>query len=82
LPDRAGKKTHRDLKGRLRYPMPLTLKEAKKRIQKLREDVVFHEKKYYVENDPQISDYEFDMLIKELINLERQFPELITTPRC
>ncbi|MCK4930580.1 MAG: NAD-dependent DNA ligase LigA [Candidatus Aminicenantes bacterium] len=58
--------------------MPLTLKEAKKRIQKLREDVVFHEKKYYIENDPQISDYEFDMLIKELINLERQFPELIT----
>ena len=58
--------------------MPLTLKEAKKRIQKLREDIVFHEKKYYVENDPQISDYEFDMLIKELINLERQFPELIT----
>jgi DNA ligase (NAD+) len=57
--------------------MPLTLKEAKKRIQKLREDIVFHEKKYYVENDPQISDYEFDMLIKELINLERQFPELI-----
>ncbi len=58
--------------------MPLTLKEAKKRIQKLREDVVFHEKKYYVENDPQISDYEFDMLIKKLINLERQFPEFIT----
>lgn len=58
--------------------MPLTLKEAKKRIQKLREAVVFHEKKYYVENDPQISDYEFDMLIKELINLERQYPELIT----
>jgi DNA ligase (NAD+) len=57
--------------------MPLTLEEAKKRIQKLREDVVFHEKKYYVENNPQISDYEFDMLLKELINLERQFPELI-----
>jgi DNA ligase (NAD+) len=58
--------------------MPFTLIEAKKRIQKLREDVVFHEKKYYVENNPQISDYEFDMLIKKLINLERQFPELIT----
>jgi DNA ligase (NAD+) len=58
--------------------MPFTLKEAEKRIQKLREDVVFHEKKYYVENDPQISDYEFDMLFKELKNLERQFPELIT----
>ncbi|NOR13475.1 MAG: NAD-dependent DNA ligase LigA, partial [Candidatus Aminicenantes bacterium] len=59
--------------------MPLTLKEAKKRIQKLREDVVFHEKKYYVDNDPQISDYEFDMLIKELSNLERRFPDLITS---
>jgi len=58
--------------------MPLTLEEAKKRIQKLRADVVFHEKKYYVENDPQISDYEFDMLAKELMSLERQFPELIT----
>jgi DNA ligase (NAD+) len=59
--------------------MPFTLNEAKIRIQKLREDIVFHEKKYYVENNPQISDYEFDMLIKELSNLERQFPELITS---
>ena len=59
--------------------MPITLKEAKKRILKLKEDIVFHERKYYVENDPQISDYEFDMLTKELFNLEKQFPEL-TTP--
>ncbi len=59
--------------------MLLTLKEAKKRIEKLREEIVFHEKKYYVENDPQISDYEFDMLTKELKNLEKKFPEL-TTP--
>jgi len=58
--------------------MPITQKEAKRKIQKLREEIVFHEKKYYVENDPQISDYEFDMLTKKLINLERQFPELIT----
>ena len=59
--------------------MPVTLEEAKKRIQKLREDIVFHERKYYVENDPQISDYEFDMLMKELHGLEKRFPEL-TTP--
>jgi DNA ligase (NAD+) len=58
--------------------MPITLKEAKQRIQKLREEIVFHEKKYYVDNDPQISDFEFDMLTKELMNLEKQFPELIT----
>ncbi|MGD8538001.1 MAG: NAD-dependent DNA ligase LigA [Candidatus Aminicenantes bacterium] len=59
--------------------MPLTLKEAKKRIGEIREDIVFHERKYYVDNDPQISDYEFDMLLKELSSLEKQFPEL-TTP--
>ncbi len=59
--------------------MPLTLKEAKKRIEEIKEDIVFHERKYYVDNDPQISDYEFDMLLKELSSLEKQFPEL-TTP--
>jgi DNA ligase (NAD+) len=58
--------------------MPLTLKEAEQRIHKIREEIVFHERKYYVENDPQISDYEFDMLIKELFSLEKKFPELIT----
>ncbi len=58
--------------------MTLTLKEAQKKIHKLREDVVAHEKKYYVDNDPQISDYEFDVLVKELTNLEREFPELVT----
>jgi DNA ligase (NAD+) len=58
--------------------MPLTLEEAKKRIRNLREDIVFHERKYYVDNDPQISDYEFDMLLKGLSSLEKQFPELIT----
>jgi len=54
------------------------LKEARVRINKLREDIIFHEKKYYVDNDPQISDYEFDLLIKELQALEAQFPDLIT----
>ncbi|MQY56616.1 NAD-dependent DNA ligase LigA, partial [bacterium] len=56
----------------------LPLKQAKQRIQKLREDIKYHEKKYYVDNDPQISDFEFDTLVKELEALEKQFPELIT----
>lgn len=56
----------------------LSLEEAKKRIKKLREKIKYHEKKYYVDNDPQISDYEFDLLIKELEELEAKFPELIT----
>jgi DNA ligase (NAD+) len=57
---------------------PLSLKQAAQKIQKLRTSIKYHEKKYYVDNDPQISDYEFDMLIKELEKLEKQFPELIT----
>lgn len=56
----------------------LSLEEAKKRIKKLREKIKYHEKKYYVDNDPQISDYEFDLLIKELEELESKFPQLIT----
>ena len=57
---------------------PLSLKQAAQKIQKLRTSIKYHEKKYYVDNDPQISDYEFDMLVKELGKLEKQFPELIT----
>lgn len=56
----------------------LSLQEAGKKINKLREEIKYHEKKYYVDNDPQISDYEFDLLVKELEKLESQFPELIT----
>jgi len=57
---------------------PLSFKQAAQKIQKLRTGIKYHEKKYYVDNDPQISDYEFDMLIKKLEKLENQFPELIT----
>ena len=56
----------------------LSLKQAAQKIQKLREKIKYHGKKYYVNNDPQISDYEFDLLVKELEELEKQFPELIT----
>jgi len=52
--------------------------QAKHQIQKLREEIKYHEKKYYVDNDPQISDYEFDKLVKKLKELEKKFPELVT----
>ncbi len=56
----------------------LSLKQASQEIKKLREEIKHHEKKYYVDNDPQISDYEFDLLVKKLEELEAQFPKLIT----
>jgi DNA ligase (NAD+) len=53
-------------------------KTAKARAWKLRRDILYHEKKYYVDNDPQISDTEFDRLVRELRDLETRFPELVT----
>ncbi len=57
---------------------PLTKQKAVQKIKNLRQDIQYHEKKYYVDNDPQISDYEFDLLVKELEKLEQEFPDLIT----
>ncbi|MDR0801226.1 NAD-dependent DNA ligase LigA [Fluviicola sp.] len=49
--------------------------EAQKRIEQLTHELNQHNHNYYVENNPTISDYEFDLLLKELHNLETQFPE-------
>ena len=57
---------------------PLSKQKASEKIKKLRQDIQYHEKKYYVDNDPQISDFEFDLLVKELEKLEQEFPDLIT----
>ena len=46
-------------------------------VAKLRADIAHHEKKYYLDNDPQISDAEFDALMKDLRRLEDEHPELI-----
>lgn len=52
--------------------------EAKKRIEELREVTAYHAKKYYDDDAPEISDFEYDMLMNELKNLEKQFPNFIT----
>jgi DNA ligase (NAD+) len=49
--------------------------QAEDRILKLREDLNRHNHQYYVLFQPLISDFEFDQLMQELINLEKQFPE-------
>ncbi len=50
--------------------------EAVERIEKLRSKLIEHNHKYYVLSQPGISDFEYDQLIKELTELEVQFPEL------
>ncbi len=48
------------------------------KINQLRSDIRWHDRKYYVENTPEITDYEYDLLVKELQQLEQAHPELIT----
>ena len=51
---------------------------AQKEIEKLREDLTRHERLYYVDHSPEISDYEFDLMMRRLIELEEKHPELKT----
>ena len=53
-------------------------KEIRERVQRLRKEIEYHNYRYYVLNDPVISDPEYDALMRELEELERQYPELIT----
>ena len=47
-------------------------------VETLRDILRFHEHRYYLENDPLISDYEYDMLYKKLEHFEKENPSLIT----
>ena len=51
---------------------------AQSRIDQLRDILRIHNRKYYVESSPEVSDFEYDMLLKELEALEKTFSELIT----
>ncbi|MEN3047022.1 MAG: NAD-dependent DNA ligase LigA [Candidatus Hydrothermales bacterium] len=52
--------------------------EIKKRIEFLRKEINYHNYRYYVLNDPVISDEEYDRLFRELLELEEKFPEFIS----
>ena len=49
--------------------------EAKVRIEILRKEIGEHNKRYYVDNQPSVSDFEFDLLLNELETLEKKFPQ-------
>ena len=51
--------------------------DAVKKIQELRNRINYHNTKYYVEDSPEISDYEYDALYRELEDLESAHPELV-----
>ncbi len=58
-------------------PMP-ALKDVEKKIEALREKIRRHEHLYYVLDHPEISDADFDKLMQQLKDLEREHPSLVT----
>ena len=51
---------------------------AKKRAEELRDILNYHSHKYYVEDSPEIEDFEYDRLMRELSDIEDKYPELVT----
>ena len=47
-------------------------------IEKLRTEIEYHNRRYYIDAEPEISDREFDTLLKELQNLEAKYPDYAT----
>ena len=60
------------------------MNEVLERIKELRETLSYHAKRYYVYDDPEISDFEYDRLYAELVRLEEAHPEYFdpTSPTC
>ncbi len=56
----------------------MTKSQAEAELKRLREEIDAHNYNYYVLAEPTISDYEFDKLLERLIQIEQQFPDLIT----
>ena len=54
------------------------MEDIKREIEALRAELLEHNRRYYVEDAPSISDYEYDMLMRRLKALEAEHPELIT----
>lgn len=52
--------------------------EIQKELEKLREEIRYHEHRYYVLDDPEISDVKFDELVHRLQKMEQEHPELVT----
>ncbi len=55
----------------------MDIKAAEKRIKKLSEELKYHNRKYYIEDSPEIEDFEYDAMLRELEDLEKEFPEFL-----
>ncbi|MEE8403853.1 MAG: NAD-dependent DNA ligase LigA, partial [candidate division Zixibacteria bacterium] len=58
--------------------MPKDPDSISKQAERLREKINYHNRKYHVDDSPEISDAEFDKLFEQLLHLEKQYPELVS----
>lgn len=54
------------------------MKQTIERVTELKKSIQYHADRYYNQDSPEISDYEFDLMMQELKELEREHPELVT----
>ena len=52
--------------------------EPIQRLEKLKKEIAYHDRRYYVLDDPEISDYQYDQLMRELLAIEEAYPQLVT----
>ncbi len=55
----------------------MDIKQAENRIKELSEQLKYHNRKYYIEDSPEIEDYEYDSMMRELEDLEKKYPEFL-----
>lgn len=53
-------------------------RDIEQKISRLRDEIEYHNKRYYLDDSPEITDYDFDKLMQELIKLEKEYPEFLT----
>lgn len=56
----------------------MSYEDIAKRAEKLRNDLNYYSRRYYVDNENDIDDYEYDMMMRELKGIEDEYPELLT----
>ena len=56
----------------------MDIKIAEERIKQLSEELKYHNKKYYIEDSPEIEDFQYDAMLRELEDLEKEFPQFLT----
>ncbi len=55
----------------------MDINKAKERIEQLSKELKYHNRKYYIEDSPEIEDFQYDAMLRELEDLEKEFPEFL-----